>query len=262
MKPLLSAKSTTPDCRGCHRPEEIENPGVAAVRRELASYVISGKYDQIKFSHEKHFKGREAYHLDCTTCHYAVSASTSLTNLSLPKMADCVNCHDISKSVAADYRMNNCPVCHVDVQTGPIPELHSRIVKPASHTEGFRVHHNDEASAPGAPCFVCHMNVAPSAVGQQECVGCHQVMLPISHTARWKDDVHGKYAALERRNCSVCHVTDYCSRCHNELPASHLPLAQFKAGAHARLAMLNERSCFTCHTFADTCEECHAKNLK
>jgi hypothetical protein len=26
--------------------------------------------------------------------------------------------------------------------------------------------------------------------------------------------------------------------------------------------MLNERACFTCHTFANTCSECHAQNLK
>lgn len=262
MKPLLSEKSTTADCRGCHRPEEIENPSAATIHRELASYVISGKYDQIKFSHAQHFKDRVTYHLDCTTCHYGVSASTSLADLALPKMADCVNCHDLAKSVASSYRMTNCQVCHIDAPSGPVPDIHSRIVKPPSHTEAFRHQHGEEASKPGAPCFVCHMNVVPSAVGQQECVGCHQVMLPVSHTARWKDDAHGKYAAMDRRNCSVCHVTDYCSRCHNQTPRSHLPLAQFKAGGHAQLAMLNERSCFTCHTFTDTCQECHAKNLK
>src|SRR6266481_3537952 len=182
MKPLLSEKSTTADCRGCHRPEEIENPGAATVHRELASYIVSGKYDKIKFSHPEHFKSREEYHLDCTTCHYGVAGSTNLASLTLPKMADCVS--------------------------------------------------------------------------------CHQVMLPVSHAARWKDDVHGKYAALDRTSCSVCHVSDFCSRCHNELPRSHLPLAQFKAGGHAQLAMINERSCFTCHTFVDTCKECHAKVLK
>lgn len=261
MKPLLSAKSTTADCRGCHHPEEIEDPSIAPVRRELASYVISGRYDQIKFSHAQHFKDREAYHLDCTTCHYGISASASLSTLNLPKMDDCVSCHQLSKSIAADYRMSQCHTCHVDVQSGTMSEVHSGIVKPASHTEGFRLHHADAASQPGAPCFVCHMNVAPSAVARETCVGCHQVMLPVSHTARWKDDVHGKYAALDRTSCSVCHVTDFCSRCHNETPRSHFPLAQFKAGGHAQLAMLNERSCFTCHTFANTCGECHAKSL-
>ena len=262
MKPLLSDKSTKADCQGCHRPEEIENPSAVTLQRQLASYVASGKYNQIKFSHAPHFKGREAYHLDCTTCHYGVPASTSLSNLTLPTMADCVNCHDQSKSIAADYRMSNCQLCHIDEQSGPVPAIHSSIVKPASHTEGFRLHHGQEASKPGAPCFVCHMNVAPAAVRQQQCVGCHEVMMPVTHTARWKDDVHGKYAALDRKDCAVCHLTDFCSRCHNETPRSHLPLPQFKAGGHAKLAMMNLRSCFTCHTFENTCAECHARGLK
>ena len=262
MKPLLSDKSTTADCRGCHHPEEIENPAAAKVHRELASFVVSGKYDQIRFSHADHFKSRNSYHFDCTTCHYEVAASTSLVSLTLPKMADCVSCHSMSKSIASDYRMANCQVCHVDVPSGPMPGFHSGIVKPASHTEGFRLHHADQASAPGAPCFVCHTNVEPTAVGKQQCMSCHQVMMPASHTARWKDDVHGKYAALDRTTCATCHMTDFCSRCHNQTPRSHLPLAQFKNGGHAQLAMLNERSCFTCHTFADTCGECHSETLK
>jgi hypothetical protein len=85
-------------------------------------------------------------------------------------------------------------------------------------------------------------------------------MKPASHTVRWKDDVHGRYAALDRTNCATCHVADYCSRCHNELPRTHVPLALFKNGAHARLAMLDQRACMTCHTFDNTCASCHKRN--
>jgi hypothetical protein len=85
-------------------------------------------------------------------------------------------------------------------------------------------------------------------------------MKPVSHTARWKDDVHGRYAALDRTACATCHVADYCSRCHNELPRTHVPLALFKNGAHARLAMLDQRACMTCHTFENTCASCHRRN--
>ncbi len=262
MKPLLSDKSTTADCRGCHNPEEIENPGAATAHRELASYIVSGKYNSIKFSHADHFKDKQGYHLDCTTCHYEISGSTNLATMSLPKMVDCVSCHGASRIVASSFRMDNCQGCHVDHEPGLAREIRSSIVKPASHTESFRLHHGEDASKPGAPCFVCHLNVSPSAVGQQQCLSCHEAMMPVSHTARWKDDEHGKYAALDRTTCATCHVTDFCSRCHNETPRSHMPLAQFKAGGHAQLAMLNERSCFTCHTFANTCGECHAQTLK
>ncbi len=82
-------------------------------------------------------------------------------------------------------------------------------------------------------------------------------MRPASHTARWKDDLHGKYAALDRTTCATCHQQDYCSRCHNELPRSHFPLPLFQNGGHAIPAMLNQRSCLTCHTFQNTCASCH-----
>jgi Cytochrome c7 and related cytochrome c len=261
MKPQLSANSTTADCRGCHIPEEIENPGFAE-RRFIAPHVVSGKYVNLRFTHLAHFKFREQYHLNCTTCHYAIPHSTSLETLELPKMIDCVECHDTSKVLPAQFRMTNCQTCHIDPESGAAPASHTRYVKPAFHTASFRLHHTDEASAPGAKCFVCHTNVSPTATGGQQCISCHEVMLPASHTARWKDDLHGKYAALDRESCALCHQADSCTRCHNQLPRSHVPLAAFKAGAHARLAMLDERACLTCHTFENTCAECHTRSLQ
>ena len=262
MKPSLTAESTTADCRGCHTPEEIENPGYTEQRRMITSHIVAGKYVNLKFSHIAHLKVRDQFHLNCTTCHYAVPMSTSLANLTLPKMVDCVGCHDANKDVPVQFRMSNCHTCHVDSESGAAPASHTRWVKPSFHTESFRLHHSEQASAPGAKCFVCHTNMTPSGAGGDQCLSCHQVMLPASHTARWKDDIHGKYAALDRTTCALCHTSDSCVRCHNELPRSHVPLAQFKGGAHARLAMLNERSCLTCHTFENTCAECHRRTLQ
>jgi hypothetical protein len=265
-KPLLSASSTTADCRGCHTPEEIENPGFTEERRMIASHVVSGKIVNLKFSHIAHFKDREQYNLNCTTCHYAIPQSTSLENLTLPKMVDCVACHDVDKTIAASFRMSNCQTCHIDPESGAAPASHTRYVKPDFHTETFRVHHDEEASAPGAKCFVCHTNVlmtsgthayAAANAAKNQCIACHLVMRPASHTARWKDDLHGKFAAIDRVTCALCHAADTCVRCHNELPTSHEPLALFKGGGHARPAMLNERACLTCHTFQNTCSECH-----
>ncbi len=261
-KPTLTAASTTADCRGCHQPEEIENPGFTGQRRFIAAHVVSGKYVNLKFNHQSHFRTKAATKLDCTTCHYAVPQSVSLGDLTLPKMIDCVGCHDSSKVIAQQFRMSNCQSCHQDQVSGLAPASHTRNVKPAFHTPSFRQHHETESSEPGAKCFVCHQNVSPSAQGNSQCVSCHQVMQPDSHTARWKDDIHGKFAAIDRESCATCHTADYCSRCHNEVPRSHLPLQLFKAGTHMRLAMLNERACFTCHTFQNTCAECHTRNLR
>jgi hypothetical protein len=87
-------------------------------------------------------------------------------------------------------------------------------------------------------------------------------MRPNNHTARWKDDIHGKHAALDRTTCATCHTADSCVRCHNVTPRSHQPLALFVAGGHALPAMLDIRSCLTCHTYDNTCSACHVGTLQ
>jgi hypothetical protein len=250
-KPELTGFLRTAGCRGCHAPEET---GDAA----SAPY-----YPPIRFSHAAHFRVKQEAGMQCTICHHAIPKSTSLADLPLPRMADCAACHDISKKLAADLRMSNCKACHLDAVTAGVVQTNfNRNIKPAFHTDAFRTHHEEVAAAPDAKCFACHQNVVPSSAAKWQCASCHLVMKPISHSARWKDDVHGKYAALDRTACATCHAADYCSRCHNELPRTHVPLPLFKGGAHANLARLNERSCFTCHTFQNTCSQCHAKGLR
>jgi hypothetical protein len=266
--PTLTADSATEDCRGCHSPEEIENPGHTKQRIMIADHVVSGVHVNLKFSHVAHFRTRDKYNLQCTTCHYAVPASTSLANLTLPKMVDCVGCHDGDKDMPEQSRMSNCQTCHIETQTGSTPASHTRFVRPDFHNESFRFNHERQASEPGAKCSICHLNVstaasallsAPSPSGANQCISCHQVMKPASHTARWRDDVHGKIAAMDRQACATCHATETCVRCHNQTPRSHTPLAFFAAGGHARPAMLDQRSCMTCHTFENTCAACHIR---
>jgi hypothetical protein len=189
-----------------------------------------------------------------------VPASASLATLKLPGMLDCVGCHETSRRLGAQFRMSNCTLCHLDKPSGPLPASHNNNVRPPSHNASFRIQHQDQAAAPDAKCFACHASVTPDAIAGNRCVSCHQVMKPVSHTPRWRDDIHGRYAALDRTVCATCHVADYCSRCHNELPRTHVPLALFKNGAHARLAMLDQRACMTCHTFENTCASCHRRN--
>jgi len=264
MKPQLTADLSAAGCRGCHTPEEIENPGFTETRRFAGAHqTVGGKYVNIAFSHVAHFKVKDEFDLHCTTCHYAIPSSTSINNLTLPRMVDCVQCHDSARAIKAEFRMSNCKTCHLDTVSvsSTVPASHTKNVKPDFHTEAFRLHHESEAAAPDSKCFVCHQNVRASASARSQCDGCHQVMLPANHTARWKDDTHGKYAALDRTSCATCHTAAYCSDCHNELPRSHNPLPLFKAGAHAFPAKLDTRSCFTCHTFANTCAECHINKI-
>lgn len=259
MKPMLTATSTTADCQGCHNPMAIENPALLAGKPSVPAHVISGEYKDIKFSHSSHFQHRAQFDMNCTSCHKDMAQSTSLANLDLPKMSDCASCH--SQKLAANRRMDSCSTCHVNKETGIALASYSRLLKPAFHNESFRVTHRVEASQAGANCYMCHTAISATSTAQQRCETCHQTMKPASHTVRWRDDVHGKFAALDRQKCATCHVADTCVRCHNETPRTHEPLAYFKAGAHARLAMLNERACLTCHTFENTCAECHSRSL-
>jgi hypothetical protein len=262
VTPQLTPALDSATCAGCHSVQEIENPGFTEKRRLITQTAVSGKYVDIKFNHRAHFAMKQKLNIDCTTCHYAIPASTSLASLTLPKMEDCVSCHDASKTIAAAYQMSNCKLCHADTVTGLFtPASHTRNVKPSTHNESFRIHHEQEAAAEGAKCFVCHMNVSPSIQAKNQCMACHVVMRPVSHTARWKDDIHGKYAAMDRASCATCHQADYCVNCHNELPRSHIPLTVFAGGGHAALAQFDTRSCLTCHTFQNTCAACHSGAL-
>ena len=214
----------------------------------------------LKFTHIAHFKEKNRYDLNCTTCHYAIPQSTSLASLTLPKMIDCVACHDSDKRIAADFRMSNCKVCHNDLETtGSMPADHTRFVKPIFHTESFRVHH-DGGSLGGWGEVLC----VPHKHGgfrnsERPVLGLPSGDAAGQSSARWKDEVHGTIAAIDRQSCATCHTSDSCVRCHNILPSSHAPLALFKGGGHARLAMLDERACLTCHTFQNTCAECHTR---
>jgi hypothetical protein len=264
MTPQLTADMTAESCRGCHTPEEIENPGFTETRRFAGAHTTTtGKYVNIAFSHIAHFKVKDQFSLNCTTCHYAIPNSASVRDLTLPRMLDCVQCHDSARAIKVEFRMSNCKTCHMDnvSLSSAVPTSHTVNVKPDFHTEAFRLHHEREAAAPDAKCFVCHQNVQASIGSKLQCDSCHQAMLPSNHTARWKDDLHGKYAALDRTTCAVCHSAAYCSDCHNELPRSHNPLPLFKAGGHAFPAKLDTRSCLTCHTFQNTCSECHINKI-
>ena len=64
MKPKLDASLDAEGCRGCHTPEEIENPGFTETRRMIAPVAVSGKYVDIKFSHIAHFKEKLAVERD------------------------------------------------------------------------------------------------------------------------------------------------------------------------------------------------------
>lgn len=288
IKPRLAADSKNEDCLGCHASSEQQNPNYHKLRRFIvdpsvakvvavsapaaSGNALTGK--DLKFSHTKHLTDSRNAGISCETCHAGVEEKTSITQLSMPSMWDCTMCHE-SRRTRSDFRISNCAVCHTKITAGRTPRNHTLTERPFDHTAGFRTRHAEAARAPDAKCAFCHEFASgPHPVLQGvtrteerplpngTCDECHSVMRPKSHTIRWRNDLHGRMAAMNRLDCAVCHTPDTCERCHNERPRSHNPINAFVNGGHRFQAQLNQRSCFTCHEFTQTCERCHSRILR
>lgn len=188
--------------------------------------------------------------------------------------ASCATCH------ARDF----CASCHVDApEVTVIQALESdarslalphELKAPASHrSPGFETAHGRAAGRAGAGCRTCHT--------QESCLECHRAQapgsalalsragagraagaqtvrrLPSSHTPGWREG-HGPFAAAAMRNCTTCHVRDYCLTCHipgasrkgSYHPASYL--TRHPADAYSRSS-----SCADCHNTGEFCQSCH-----
>jgi hypothetical protein len=242
-------------CTVCHR--TAGNSGLLAFP-PLPDRVLAN------FAHPKHVDpkarvdGKTGFRADCTFCHRFSPGGLEPVR---PGHVICAACHskaDMPAQLTPFLRAAGCRGCHDPESTeGPAP---TRRARPVLARFSHAVHMQTQRES-NLDCTSCHGEIA-GIPAQSECSACHAAMRPVSHTARWRDDLHGKYAGIDRVQCATCHATDYCSRCHNELPASHAPLPLFKNGGHARSALLNERACFTCHTYQNTCQQCHARNLR
>lgn len=297
IKPRLSADSTNQDCMACHQSGEQKNPAYRKLRRFIVdpsrSEIIRGtgalvdvsnpqmtsgntmQGRDLKFSHEKHLTDSRNAGIACETCHINIDQKTSISQLNIPSMWDCTICHE-SRRTRAEFRIDNCSVCHTAIGTGRKPRNHTLTERPYDHTAAFRTRHAEAARAPEAKCAFCHEMTTDTrfrieGVARTEeryhpaggnCDDCHSVMKPKSHTVRWRNDLHGRMAALNRVNCATCHQPDFCIRCHNVRPRSHTPLNAFVNGGHRLQAQVNQRSCFTCHTYSETCERCHSPRIR
>ncbi len=298
IKPRLAADAKNEDCLGCHLQKEQNNPSYKKVRRFItdparaqiarpsrAAWQVDASNPQgygntnqardLKFSHDKHLKDSRNVGITCDTCHLRIDEKETVAELNIPSMWDCTICHE-SRRTSAAYRIDKCSVCHTQITGGNKPRNHTLTERPYDHTAAFRTRHAEAARAPEAKCAFCHEFVSDprrrmeAAFRTEEnyrpaggsCDECHAVMKPKSHTIRWRNDLHGRMAAMNRQNCATCHQSDMCIRCHNTRPRSHNPLNAFVNGGHRFQAQLNQRSCFTCHDYAQTCERCHSRPLR
>jgi len=198
---------------------------------ETVRFVPYNPRSDLKFSHDIHQD-------DCFACHPGLSEDVEEmeevkdpSSLKIPAKDRCFECH---------ARGEKCSFCH-----------ESRRVKvmPPNHGSGFMRNHRDEALAAAARCDWCH------GQGAERCDGCHRRLMPLDHTPRWANTLHGRASVNDRKRCWVCHQSVSCARCHSQRPETHT--ASFVQGAHGTIARRKLRSCYVCHTYGSTCARCH-----
>ena len=148
-------------CLGCHASADIPGPPTTRV---------------VHFSHQQHLKmgnaapviaaaiDKKTYlqppgdirrYLNttnaCEACHRGLAESEQVSAANMPKMADCIVCHD---------QIDNpftCEKCHAKNDN----------LKPASHVEGFMsAHSSGKLNLDKPSCTICH------GTGFR-CLGCH-----------------------------------------------------------------------------------------
>lgn len=130
--------------------------------------------------------------LDCVKCHNYLVHKASPEGKHVPRMADCLRCHD------GKTAKSQCSACHTDKN------------EPLTHRAAdWLVVHPSRADAKGADCNRCHKWTA------RWCSNCHE-QRPRSHGNDWRSR-HGDRVAV-RRNCEACHAAPFCVRCHGEVP--------------------------------------------
>lgn len=244
----LPKRSATGDlsCQGCHRPSQGEAQRTAG---------------HLHFSHAAHAK------IGCTRCH---GPSTEVT---LPKMATCLECHAVNLSGAGG---RSCTLCHESARGRLKTRFAEGLIAPehalpgVAHDPLFRHSHGAVAGNDPRLCQMCHQ--------PRDCSDCHDGRLRprAVHPSDWLR-AHKVAAHLDANRCATCHRDQStCATCHQRVgmtsSGSEASLAQrgrvhpprsvfidppLSSRHHGAEARRNLRSCTSCHREND-CIRCHA----
>lgn len=221
-------------CMLCHEEIDAEKPpdrqiSVFFVGNEFQPQRVSALSPEIIFSHRLHAISDH----ECSACHVGIETNESVSDLPVPTMAACTECH-VQNRIPAD-----CSTCHSELGVG---------VPPPTHAYNWLTTHGKvvraESQTTVNDCSLCHT--------QTTCVTCHQDEPPPSHNNFFRIGGHGIVASMDRRNCAECHRSDFCDRCHSEAqPLSHVPAWGSPVDLH----------CTVCHfplaTPGQSCVVCH-----
>lgn len=232
-------------CRSCHGLEDTDH------RTHQARHYLT-------FAHRSHVRELDG---QCVRCHEDVQSAGARL---LPKMADCLGCHEHSN----DFELRACGRCHQNLETEE--------VRPSSHVvhgPDFTRSHGPQASAQADLCATCHSEV--------DCASCHGAQVPalpqrLQFTWPRLEGIHRanflSRHALEARAdpglCVTCHSTDSCQACHAEAEVAtgastgspHPPgWVGLASNLHGPAARRDPLSCASCHGGAGEmlCVSCH-----
>lgn len=265
-------------CGFCHVGYDPKQPNVVA-------RVLVPK-PNLRFDHEKHVVGER---MPCGRCHGKVEELELASRDQLPRMKECITCHELGTSDAGRdgkalagapgkrKASGACTTCHLAEPSGllkttfasgkllPPPWLHD-----AGHGVDFIERHKRVAGNDSQFCANCHQ--------ERFCVGCHDGN--VRPRKVHPNDFISQHPVAARQNnprCTSCHQQQsFCLTCHQRAGVAmsgpignfasrgrfHPPKSIWTDGArspshHAWEAQRNMNACVSCHQERD-CVSCHA----
>lgn len=249
------------DCAGCHAEREDTGRLLLASALLAEHQELSAGGRVFRFTHGEHVRSLGPENAPttetCDRCHEGVRHSKGLEDVEPLRMADCLGCHrGLKKEVAGvAERIDRCATCHLEDRTRVAPSHSTVVSRPNSHSPAFRVRHQAAAEADRGICQSCHPEL--SAGLGRECSACHLKIRPRDHSARFREEPHGRAALRQGADrCATCHARDRCADCHAQPPRDHFPASVF-AVRHGNSARVSIRRCQTCHLPQVDCARCH-----
>jgi hypothetical protein len=186
-------------CVACH-------PGVQKEGDPVPPDVFPA--NNLHFPHAVHLaKGAK-----CTDCHAGIEEAELGTRAQLPKMAQCLQCHD------GQQAPNKCTTCHLSEPDGVLrTRFASGALAPSGtlrdddHGHDFLRRHAHIAAADMESCSSCHRAT--------ECEACHTASSKAFrlHPPDWLA-VHGVSARSAEIDCTACHrEQSFCVSCHQQM---------------------------------------------
>jgi len=216
----------------------------------------------LSFAHKTHIEAG----IECTTCHVNMEQVTIANTQQLPRMKECVSCHDKRRISTA------CITCHPAFNerllTDQVPAgfMPSGAQMPDDHSLEWLNSHGVAARMDPQRCMACH--------GQNRCLDCHDAVGKPDkvHPGDWIL-LHPRRARSAGSSCQSCHRTEsFCADCHRAVGLhSADPLQPGGLGVHPPgwvdlpitrehhrfAAQRNITQCSACHE-VDSCGRCHS----